>query len=222
MVVSPALEMFDQPVVAPIAATLDAHSNSHGTSSLAVKVSVLGYTVDSVSVTSASPQSHAWALGYQVTEPANLHAFMPQGTSCNCIIGFDGDGMSHHYVGGSVSAVASPSGHQVRALLAATSWSDLHVEPYVHPWGYRPAFDARIDLLHFLFAGRMQVLPRSDGTWIVDGASYVSVSDTMGSAPYKLAEPKLGNPVLFDLTPAKHERDVEYSCTLEPKLTPKG
>jgi hypothetical protein len=224
MAVAPTIEMFDTPTFTPVGATLEAYTNSDGSSSFEIRTVAMGYVLGVEHQRAWGPLSYEWSFGYQLREsPINYVELFSPGVPCNgCAVGFEARTNVSHYVGGTVKVEASAAGIELRSLLAATSWADLDVHPFVHPWGYRERFPARVDLLGFVFAGRMQLLPRSDGTWIADAAAYVSVSDAMGGhfgMPLGELSPYV---TLFDLVPLKHEKEIEYGCKLEPKFTPKS
>jgi hypothetical protein len=226
MAIAPTVEMFGNPAYTPLGFTAHAYTASDGTSSIEVKLIARGYIVVAHDVHAASALAHTRSLGYQLppiveqVSAADLGMVFGGNT-------WDGRAPITEYVGGILDLRASGSGVEIRALLSTTSFADVEVIGGYYwirydAWKELLRLSGHLDIIRSLYGGRIQVLPRSDGTWAGDLAGSVSVTDAMGFDLTHLSVEADPPPVVvIALDPLDYVKDVETGCKLEPKLKSK-
>ncbi len=227
MVAEPYVEAFAPPTQTPIGVNVHADMYPDGTSSVDVRIIALGYIVDAFDQRTINGASYARQFGYQLPAPAEgewLDAQTFQDAACECQVGWRMRPTTYAYVSGKLLVQSAATGIQARALLSAMSYADLDITGFAFRSQWEDFFHipGRVDLLRFSFGGRMQLLPRSDGTWVGDTEASASVWKSMDAlSRVALSDPKHGNPTvtLLALTPMQHDKDVKIACKLEPKFT---
>lgn len=204
----------------PLGAIVESYAHSDGTYSVSAQVQLYGFTAATISQRLPGTVTHSLSFGYQVASSMNLITANDLGIELESDQYVRAQIAPSVLAGGLIIAEAASTGIQVRTLLSALPATRLDVEfnsncdaRHQHCDRRRIPYD--LDIGRYGYGSRVQMLPRSDGSWVADVSASAWTKNTM-------AMTRNDDEPAQVLWPMNHAKDVEFGCKLDPKFTPKG